>query len=391
MSVTINVEERREQVVPARQEQTNAAVGCAVQLSELAVDPTWDAFVAATPDSRHVQTSWWAQTKVWLGWRAGRVLIRRDGRIVAGAQLLSRRLGRLGAAGYVARGPLGVGGDPELQRLALDGIDRLLRAHRIRYLVVQPPPEASGIVEGLRRRGFRPAFADLEPNPSDTIVVDLTKSLEELLGGMKEKTRYNIRLAQRKGITAREGSEADLEPCHRLLACTSQRQDFPVPTLEYFRSMWRLLHPRGYLRMFLTEYEGEVVTSLLAIAFGDTVTFKFGGWSGRHGNRHPNELMHWTAMRWAKAAGYRSYDFESFDPDLARAIVRGEPLPDPHARTVATFKLGFGGQVRCLPGAYERVTNPALRMMYNPVSTLVMSSPRTRAAVKRVGKLLRAR
>jgi peptidoglycan pentaglycine glycine transferase (the first glycine) len=208
---------------------------------------------------------------------------------------------------------------------------------------------------------------------------------------MKDKTRYNIRLAQRKGVTVREGSEQDLEICHQLLTATSQRQGFPLPTGEYFLRMWRLLHPRGHLRMFLAEYEGEVLSSMLAIPFGDTVTFKFGGWSGRHGNRHPNELMHWVAMQTVKAEGFRYYDFESFDSGLARAILDGEPLSEPQARTVATFKLGFGGEVRVYPGPYERVSNPVLRRVYNPLSSVLMGSPRIRDTIKRVSKVMRAR
>ena len=387
----IGVAERDEAVAPASVHPAPAGAVDQVDFSVLADDPEWDAFLAERPDARHVQTSWWAQTKAPLGWRAARVLIRRDGRIAAGAQVLARPIRGLGAVAHVVRGPVAVSDDPALTTLVLDGIDRISREGRIRYLVVQPPAERAAIIPSLTRRGFRLGFPDIEPNPSATVVVDLRKSPDELLAAMKDKTRYNIRLAQRKGVTVRQGSEADLERCHELLAATGERQGFPIPSRDYFLNMWRLLHPRGHLRMFLAEYEGEAIASLLAIPFGDTVTFKFGGWSGQHGNRHPNELMHWVAMQWARDAGFRWYDFESLDPELAQAVLGGAPPSGPQARSVATFKLGFGGEVRSLPGAYERVSNPLLRLAYNPFSSLLMSSPRMRAALKRVGKVMRAR
>jgi len=99
-----------------------------------------------------------------------------------------------------------------------------------------------------------------------------------------------------------------------------------------------------------------------------TVLAKRGGWPGRHGRRHPNRVLHWTVIKWAKAQGYRHYDFEGIDLRAARAIVHGKPLPDSLQQTPTSFKLGFGGQVTLFSEAYDYVYNPFLRWAYNTVS-----------------------
>src|SRR5437867_1763664 len=136
-------------------------------------------------------------------------------------------------------------------------------------------------------RGFRPTW--LEPQPAHAVLIDLSRSLDELLAGMKGKTRYNLRLGQRKGITVREGTESDLDTFHRLLVATSQRQGFSIQSRSYFAEMWRIFAPPGHLKLFMAEYEGEAISAALTIPFGDTVTYKRGAWSGRQSNVHANE------------------------------------------------------------------------------------------------------
>jgi lipid II:glycine glycyltransferase (peptidoglycan interpeptide bridge formation enzyme) len=188
------------------------------------------------------------------------------------------------------------------------------------------------------------------------------------MAAMDSKTRYNIRLSERKGVTVREGTDGDLSTFYRLLLDTGARQEFTTYDEQYYSTVWHLYAPRGYARVFLAEYRGEPVSALFAIAFGDTVTYWRGAWSGRHGNVHPNEALHWAAIRWAGENRYKYYDFEGIDPEVAHAVVRGEPLSAGTQRSVATFKLGFGGEVVFWPGVYDWVPNPVLRRAYSVVA-----------------------
>ncbi len=356
------------QLAQLRTDRALAAAGKAgyqIRVSYDIEDPAWDAFLAETPGGHHVQTSLWAQLKALIGWRTARVVVTRDERIVAGAQMLIRPLPFAGAIGYVLKGPLIALDDPMLRKAVIEALHRVARGQRVQCLVVQPPDNGDVLARQLPDWGFRPSL--LDALPAHAVLMDLTKDLDELLAQMKGKTRYNLRLGERKGITVREGTESDLPTFYQLLVATGQRQQFSIHPEEYFSEMWRLLGQYGYIKLFLAEYAGEAVAALLAIPFGDTVTFKRGAWSGCHGNRHPNEVMHWTVIKWAKAQGYRYYDFEGIDQRIATAIVQGDPLPDSPAQTVTSFKLGFGGEVKLTPGTYDYVYNSLLRWAYTTV------------------------
>jgi lipid II:glycine glycyltransferase (peptidoglycan interpeptide bridge formation enzyme) len=349
-------------------------------VSSATSDPEWDRFLSVTPGGHHLQSSLWGQVKSMLGWRVVRVKVARDGRIHGGAQLLLRTVPGLGAIGYVARGPVLASADPVPREVVLRALESVSRQYRVRFVVVQPPAGHPATVQDLRMRGYREAGRLVEPHPRCTVVVDLSPDEDRLLAAMKSKTRYNIRLAQRRDVTVREGGQRDIAVFHRLLTLTGERQRFPVPSREYFGDLMRVMAPGGHARIFLAEVHGEPVSALLVVAFGDTVTYKRGGWSGGDGNRHPNELLHWTAMRWAKQQGYRHYDFEGIDTDRTAAGVP-EATGAGGTRSVSSFKLGFGGAVVESPGPYELIMNPVLRRAYDGLFRHLLDSSPGRWAV----------
>ena len=138
---------------------------------------------------------------------------------------------------------------------------------------------------------------------------------------MRSTTRRYVRKAQRSGINVREGSEAGLPLLQRLLDETAERQGFSAYSEAYHRRMWRAFAPGGHARMLIAGHEGAALSCALLIAYGDTVIYKVGAWAGGTSTLRPNELLHWTGMRWARDAGYRFYDFEG----VARAAVEALP------------------------------------------------------------------
>jgi lipid II:glycine glycyltransferase (peptidoglycan interpeptide bridge formation enzyme) len=374
-------------VIPRRLDRSQGVhafsnAGYQVRISHGTEDPEWDAFLVHTPGGHHVQTSLWAQVKALLGWRAVRVVVTQGERIVAGVQMLMRPLWLFGSIGYVPKGPLFASQDPLVSRLVVDELERVARAHRSQYLIVQPPCEVGALSNRLLRKGFEPSSTHVAPVA--TVAIDLVKDLDDILAQMKAGTRRNVRLSQRRGITVREGAAGDLPAFHRLLVATGQRQGFSPYPEEYFTEMWRVLDPSGYVRLFVAEYAGEAVSALLLIPFGDTAIYKKGAWSGRHGDRRPNEALHWTAIQWAKSQGYRYYDFEGINPEAARAIASGEPLPDFLTQTVTRFKLGFGGQLFLYPGPYDYVCNPVLRWAYTTLYRKIANWPITKSTLNRL-------
>ena len=346
-----------------------------VHISDLVEDPFWDQWLAATPGGHHVQSTLWARVKALLGWRAVRITITRQHEVVAGAQLLVRPLPIYGAVAYVPKGPLLTSDDPVLAEQIVEEIHHVAKAHRVQYLILQPPDNGRMLATQLPQWGFHDS--PIRAFPTATVLVDLDQDIDTILANMKSKTRYNIRKGLRNGLTVREGGEGDLATLYQILVSTSERQEFAVYDESYYVEMQRIFGEQHHYKLFVAECEGEPVSAMFAIAFGDTVLFKRGGWSGKHGNRYPNEVMHWTAIQWAKAQGYRYYNFEGIDNDAAQAVLAGNPLPDELNHSVTRFKLGFGGQVALLPEVFGYLYNPLLRRSFNTIYPSIADWPVT--------------
>ncbi len=131
--------------------------------------------------------------------------------------------------------------------------------------------------------------------------------------------------------------------------------------------MWAAFEPDGHLALLLIEREGKTLAGMLGIGFGDTFTNKLSVWSGEFGSDRPNEALQWCAIRWARSAGYRYYDFEGIALSGALALAIGDGLPDGLRDTVTSFKVGFGGVPVITPNAMYRVSNPVAAWAYGHV------------------------
>jgi peptidoglycan pentaglycine glycine transferase (the first glycine) len=343
-------------------------------------DARWDDFVREA-GGRHAQTVAWARVKATTSWSAERVEVHQDGRIVAGAQVLTRRLPLLGRLGYLDGGP--VVADPAALEDVADAVVDLCRRARIRNLVVDLPEGSEATVAPLRARGFVPS--QVKTALAATLVVDLTQSDEELLAGMRSSTRRNIRKGERAGTVVRRGGREDLALVAELFAATADRQGFIAADERYLGTLYDELDPLDQCVLMIAEVERAPVSAMLGIVFGDRIVYKRGGWSGTHGDARPNEVLHWAAMQWAKAAGLRRYDFDGIEPAVARAIATGTDGPEP--THVTRFKLGFGGDVVLLPDSLAYLPNRVVRFAYLRVFPRV----RRLKVVKRGLKRLRSR
>ncbi len=330
-------------------------------------DDSWDHFVAKCPGGHHVQTAMWAGIKSLLGWQPVRFIACKHGDIAGGAQLLMRRVPLLGLMGYVVKGPLFLEGDQTLENLIMSEIQRCCREAHIQYIAIQPPNNRHDLTKRMEQWGFKKSLISFTPAPFSTLVVDLKKDPEAILAAMRSTTRYNIRLAGRRGVTVREAAESDLDLFYQTLTATSNRKNIKEYPFRYWRRFYEVFGSRGFAKIFLAEYQGEVLSSLLLVSFGDTVIYKKGGWMGRHKELHANDLLQWEAIQWAKQQGYRYYDFEGISPDVASSILQTGHVPKNNEGSVTSFKFGFGGQVTFHPEAYDHFFNPILRWMYrNP-------------------------
>lgn len=347
-----------------------------------APDPgAWDRFVASHPQAHILQTSPWGELKAAFGWEVERVVLARwveepaadewcwningKERIVAGAQILYRRLpGGLARLAYVPRGPLVDWEDGGTVAALMDALAAAARRRGAVVLTVEPDlPDEPIWQERLAASGFVPSPLD-SVQPRRTLIVDLSGTEEEILARMKQKTRYNVRLAARKGVTVREGTEADLPTFHRLMAITGARNRFGVHAPAYYERAFRLFVPRGWARLLLAEVDGEPVAALMAFALGKRSWYFYGASGDAHREKMPTYLLQWEAMRWARSLGCTEYDLWGV-PDADLEQLEAEFT---HRRDglwgVYRFKRGFGGRLVRTVGAWDRPLRPLLYRLY---------------------------
>jgi lipid II:glycine glycyltransferase (peptidoglycan interpeptide bridge formation enzyme) len=287
---------------------------------------------------------------------------------VAGAQILFRPLPLgLGSVAYLPKGPLVDWSDVEQCRYVLTLCTEAARARHALFMQIEPDlPESDHAVRTLKDLGLSRGKHSVQPR--GTLIVDLTPSEEDIIAGMKQKTRYNIRLAERRGVSVRaatpETAEADLAEFQRLLQDTGQRGSFGVHSAEYHRSAYRLFAAGQQVALLLAEYQSRPLAAVMIFAFGERSWYFYGASSVEERERMPAYALQWAAMRWAKACGCSSYDLWGV-PDVEADVLESEFA----TRTdglwpVYRFKRGFGGQLKRNTGAWERVYLPWAHRLY---------------------------
>ncbi len=333
-------------------------------IADLPDSGQWDQFVGQLRGGDILQTTAWAETKRALGFDVGRVILRRENAIVGGSQIIVKRMGPLGGIGYIARGPLLSRAQADLTEALLDDTHAWCRAARVRHLIVQPGEHSPGLDDMLTSRGYignAPAVA-----PTATLRVDLRQSLDQILGRMSAARRRDLKLAQRNGIDVRIGSDADLDDFCAMHEATARRQEFAPLSRTYLYRQWSVLHPLGWLQLFVAHHEGKPISGISVTAFGDRVTFRVAGWTGETANLRSNAACHWSAMQWARRQGYRYYDFGDFDRKAAESLIANPDAGD-HAQSPEAFKHRFGGDLVLLPQPRQFTFNPVARAMTRTV------------------------
>jgi peptidoglycan pentaglycine glycine transferase (the first glycine) len=332
-------------------------------------DQEWDDFLFQTTEGNHLQSSQWGRVKKGLGWKAERMVLIDQGKILAGAQLLIRYFIPWVGVCYITRGPILAPGSDLPIELLIKTILSHCREMKIALLVIQPPPNGQNIVTVLSNQGFH--VDTLELAPTATILVDIRPSEEQLLSRMKRQTRQNIRRSAKEGIQSWIGGVDDIHRFYELHQMTSQRQKFLPYKEEYFSALWDAFGQLDQICLVFCEYEHELVSGLLLIAFGETVCAKLLGWSGAYPEKRPNDALFWAAIRWAQSHGYSWFDFEGISRKGAEAYLETGELPEEYHHSPDFLKYGFGGQVTLFPEAYSIMLNPAIRMILGNMNLTV--------------------
>lgn len=292
----------------------------------------------------------WGQVK--SGWESEILVQREAGEICAGVLLLRRKVGPFCLL-YAPRGP--VCDLEHLERLMEDVLRYAKKRHAC-CLKLDPhiPAEQQEYAAHLQALGFTqiPAGAMGNTQPKFVYQIQIAhRDAEQILQNFAPKTRYNVRVAGRKGVQIWRGGSERISEFYPLLVETGRRDGFVVRQMQYYEN---LLDQMGeYAQLFLAEYEGEPIAGAIAIWFGKHAWYLYGASSNAHRGAMPNYLMQYQMMLWAREKGCDIYDMRGISGNLSE----DNPLYG-----LYRFKKGFGhrggvGYIQELLGEYERPIN----------------------------------
>ncbi len=313
----------------------------------------WNQFLQSHPGAHLLQTGEWGELKSGFGWEPVRVL---QGEL--GAQILFRRLPVGLSIGYIPRGPVGDVKSLPAGNPLLAEIEAICRKKRAIFCKLEP--DAWENEWGVVDCPWPPGPFGIQPR--HTIVIDLQGSEDDIQARMKQKTRYNIGLAGRKGIVVQAWD--DLDGFHRMVKVTGGRDGFGVHSPAYYRRVYDLFRPAGMCELLMAGYAGRPLAALMVFARGRRAWYFYGASTEEERNRMPAYLLQWEAMRWARERGCEEYDLWGV-PDENESDLEAN-FTDRHDGLwgVYRFKRGFGGQLKRTARPLDRVFNPFLYRLY---------------------------
>jgi peptidoglycan pentaglycine glycine transferase (the first glycine) len=351
---------------------------------------SWNKTICSFPEPHVLQTSEWGQVKSQFGWQP-MYKIWRDGEKIFAAALVLIRTVKMGILPfqwrimYVPKGPLLVNWANSAYRdIVFEDLRNLAKDNHAIFIKIDPdiiagyglPGEVDytetetgkTVIEQLRSLGW--LFSDEQVQFKNTMMIDLLESEETLLKNMKQKARYNLRLASRKGVTVRLGDERDSELLYQMYAETAVRDGFIIRQKQYYQTIWELFSKAGLGQPILAEFEGEAIAGMILFHLAGKSWFLFGMSRGAHRDKMPNYLLQWEAMRYSKSIGCDEYDLWGA-PD--------ENSEDDPLFNVYRFKQGLGGKVVRHIGAWDLPINLKAYHLYTQLLPKILALWRLRS------------
>jgi lipid II:glycine glycyltransferase (peptidoglycan interpeptide bridge formation enzyme) len=262
---------------------------------------------------------------------------------------------------YMPRGPVitsqvNIKDREDICKFLIENISKESKKKGIVFLRMDPAEEI-GAENDFIESGLK--YIEGSVQPKDTLVLDLKKSEEEILGEMKQKTRYNIRLAEKKGVEIfpEELTEVGFDFFWSLMGETSTRDAIVSHSRDYYYKLLNELREesndlKAYL--YFAKYQENIIASNIVLFFGDYAVYLHGASSNEHRNVMAPYLLQWRQIQDAKKRGCSSYDLWGITVDDE----------NPRWRGITKFKEGFGGRVVRYVGVYEKPINAFVYNLY---------------------------
>jgi lipid II:glycine glycyltransferase (peptidoglycan interpeptide bridge formation enzyme) len=316
-----------------------------MQIIEVKNNENWDKFVGAQSHVEFLQSWEWGDFQEKVEGAVTRLGVYHNGEMVAAATLVKKSLPLGMNYFYCPRGAITISdlrfSISDLYNFLFSEIKKIAKKEKTIFLRFEPRKfEIRNSKIAIRK--------SIDIQPAKTIMLDLSKSEEVLLATMHQKTRYNICLAEKKGVKIIEGGEGGFESFWSLMEKTSGRDKFTAHNKDYYQKL--LQTAPEIFKLYVGQYEGKIITSGIFSFFGDTVTYLFGASADEHREVMAPYLLQWELIKCGKAAGCRYYDFFGIDEKKWPGVTR--------------FKHGFSGMQIDYPGTFDVIFNPISYSLY---------------------------
>lgn len=301
----------------------------------------WNKFVIENSSPADFLQSWqWGEFRQKkLGEKILRLAIFDQKKIITTAQFIYQPLAFNKYYLFCPRGPL-INNQYQFKNILLliiNEIKKIARQEKIIFIRFEPIKDNFNLLE-------QPKFLTHYKNPSTSLLLDLNFSEEEILKSMHPKWRYNIKLAEKRGVHIDYNQTDKTDFFYNLLEETAVRNNIKIFSKKYYQSLFNYFYHSTDLynpikiALFTAKYQNKILAAILVIGFGDTATYLHGGSSNEKKEFMPNHAIQWQAIRWAKKNGYKWYDFWGIAENNQKAIKK-----NPWAG-LSHFKQGFVNQ-----------------------------------------------
>ncbi len=321
-----------------------------LDLNDSAKVAEYEAFLQRHPKGHFAQSVRWAKLKT--AWRFEAVIERDETGAIAGTMGLLIRHVPGTSIMYSCRGPVCDLHDEEMVTRLVQAAGEIGKQYHACSLKIDTDVKAEDeVFWGIcRKLGFNEPnhsknFEGIQPRFVFRLYLN-GRSEEELLASFQQKTRYNIRVAVKKGVEVRQCGEEALHDFHRIMVTTGARDHFVVRTEEYFRRMMETMGE--HMRLYMAYLDGKAIAGTLAIGYGDKVWYLYGASANEYRNVMPNYLLQWEMIKWAVERKAAVYDFRGVSGDLSE----DNPLYG-----LYRFKRGFNGEFTEFIGEMDLIYN----------------------------------
>ncbi len=321
----------------------------------------YEEFVSSQANSPFLQSWAWGEFQQSLGKKVWRLGFKSGNQLIATATIISYPLKMDKSYLYVPRGPLMMKGlnyqsqQEIIEMLLSKARDICYATKKENEIFIRIEPS-----ETCEERAIitLPLIKTKDVQPAETWLLDLTKDEKELIKQQKQKTRYNIKLAEKKGVKIRLSNQTkDLNKFLFLARVTAARAGFNIWPDNYYLKLWESLNKEKKISIWLAEYKNETLVANLVINHGDTVTYLHGGSANKHKEMMAPHYLQWQQILWAKRNGYNFYDFWGIASEGSSKELSWQGI--------TRFKKSYGGFGQLYLGSYDFVFSSFWYSLYN--------------------------